>query len=218
MITIAVAKGRIWNEALPLLAELGLAPDNDANTNTGEESRRLILPTANPGVRLILTRAQDTPVFVACGAAQMGIAGGDILEEKQTADICQPLDLQIAKCRMVLAAPRGRENPAAGRPLAVATKYVNTARKWFAKKGAAANFIKLGGNMEIAPLAGLADAIVDLADTGKTLRDNGLEEKEKIADISAKLILNRVAARRQRKTLAQLQQRIAEAIAQRNRA
>ena len=210
MITIAVAKGRIWNEALPLLTALGIAPMAEC-----ANSRKLILPTANPNVRLIVARALDTPTFVACGAAQIGIAGRDVLAEKPLADICQPLDLHIAKCRMVLAAPpddkNSKQKPAAAcGGMIIATKYVNTARAFFGKKGVAANFIKLGGNMEIAPLVGLADAIVDLVDTGKTLRDNGLCEKETIADISAMLIVNRIAARQMRKTITALQNRFAE--------
>lgn len=209
MITIAVAKGRIWEEALPILSALGLAPKAEC-----ADSRKLILPTNDSGIRLIIARAQDTPTFVACGAAQIGIAGRDVLTEKPLADICHPLDLRIAKCRMVLAAPpedKGADNtPSASGGLVVATKYINTARAFFAAKGIAANFIKLGGNMEIAPMVGLADAIIDLVDTGKTLRDNGLVEKETIADISAMLIVNRIAARRRRKEITNLQNRFAE--------
>ncbi|MGI9337468.1 MAG: ATP phosphoribosyltransferase [Gammaproteobacteria bacterium] len=204
----------MWQEALPLLCALGLAPKAEC-----ARSRRLILPTDDDGVRLIIARAQDTPTFVACGAAQIGIAGRDVLMEKPLADICHPLDLQIAKCRMVVAAPPdddnggGKNNTSASGGLVVATKYVNTARAFFANKGIAANFIKLGGNMEIAPMVGLADAIVDLVDTGKTLRDNGLEEKETIADISAMLIVNRIAARRRRGDIVKLQNRFAEVCA-----
>lgn len=211
MLTIAVAKGRIWGEALPLLSALGLAPKAGS-----EGSRRLILPTNDDSVRLIIARAQDTPTFVACGAAQLGIAGRDALMEKPLADICHPLDLRIAKCRMVVAAPPdgddnngNNKNLSASGGLVVATKYVNTARAFFAARGIAANFIKLGGNMEIAPMVGLADAIVDLVDTGKTLRDNGLVEKETIADISAMLIVNRIAARR-RPEVIRLQNRFAD--------
>ena len=209
MLTIAVAKGRIWEEALPLLGCLGIAPRVG-----GAGSRRLVLDTDDDNVRIIVARAQDTPTFVACGAAQMGIAGRDALMEKPVADICHPLDLHIAKCRMVLAAPAdGGGDGAGGGGITVATKYVNTARAFFAKKGVAAQFIKLGGNMEIAPQVGLADAIVDLVDTGATLRDNGLVEKETIADISAMLIINRAAARRMRREVSQLQNRFAEVCA-----
>lgn len=199
---------------MPLLSALGLAPKAEC-----ADSRKLILPTNDDNIRLIIARAQDTPTFVACGAAQIGIAGRDVLTEKPLADICQPLDLNIAKCRMVLAAPpddddegdnNNNNNTSASGGLVVATKYVNTARAFFAAKGIAANFIKLGGNMEIAPMVGLADAIIDLVDTGKTLRDNGLVEKETIADISAMFIVNQIAARRRRKEITTLQNRFAE--------
>ena len=210
MLTLAISKGRIWQESMPLLAKLGLAPENLA-----EDSRQLILPAANPDFRLIKARSRDTATFVACNAAAAGITGSDALAETTLADICQPLDLRLARCRMVVATSRDFDYTSStcrGLPLTVATKYVNIARRHFAKRGVQARFIKLNGALEIAPQVGLADAIVDLVDTGNSLRANGLVEHEKIMDVSAMMIINRIAARRQRRALTELQERFAALI------
>ena len=193
MLTLAISKGRIWQDSIPLLAQLGLAPKDSA-----EDTRKLILPTVNPDFRLIIARAGDAATFVACGAAAAGIAGSDTLAETALADICQPLDLNLARCRMIVATSVDFNYDAAvrcGLPLTVATKYVNLARRHFAKRGMQVRFIKLHGALEIAPQVGLANAIVDLADSGDSLRVNGLIEREKIMDVSAMFIINR--ARRQ---------------------
>ena len=192
MLTLAVSRGRIWEEAMPLLAGLGIVPDAAAL-----KTRQLIIPTQNPEVRLLPTRAQDAPVFVARGAAQAGIAGRDVLAELRSADIICPLDLCIAKCRMVSAAlPDFRPPLNSHKPLMVATKYPNIARAHFAGRGIPTNIIKLHGSMELAPQVGVADMVVDLAASGRTLRENGLVEIEKLMDVSAMWIVNRVAMRR----------------------
>ncbi|MDM5146945.1 ATP phosphoribosyltransferase [Candidatus Persebacteraceae bacterium Df01] len=192
MLTLAISRGRIWQEALSLLQALGFSPNEEAL-----RSRQLIIPTASDNVRLVQVRAQDAPVFVARGAAQAGIAGGDVLAEKPMSEIVSPLDLRIATCRLVIATPLGfDENTAGNRPAMVATKYPNLTKAHFAARGRQVNIVKLHGAMELAPLVGLADMLVDVADSGRTLRENGLIEKEKIMDISAMLIVNRTATRR----------------------
>ena len=199
MLTLAVSKGRVWSEVVPLLAAMGCAPSPDA-----ADSRRLIVPTENPELRLIVARSRDAPTFVASGAAQAGIVGRDILAEFAPDNICLPLDLRIAKCRMAVAVP---QNCNAGwPPKTVATKYPNIARRRFP----GANIVKLNGSLELAPLVGLADAIVDLVDTGDTLRDNGLVEKDILMQCAAQFVVNRVAARRFRPQIAGLQKRLAE--------
>ncbi|MDE2089403.1 MAG: ATP phosphoribosyltransferase [Gammaproteobacteria bacterium] len=186
LITIALSKGRIFNEALPLLMQAGITPDDDP-----ERSRRLILGTSRRDVRLVVIRAADVPTYVEYGAADLGVAGKDVLLEHGGNGLYEPLDLGIARCRMVVA---GLPEPAQhkGR-LRVATKYVNTTRRHFASQGKQVEIIKLYGSMELAPLAGLADRIVDLVDTGSTLRANGLVELEHVANISSRLIVNRAA-------------------------
>lgn len=203
MLTIAVSRGRIWDTVQPLLKDLNLAPDPKALA-----SRRIILPTADPRVRLLRVRSQDAPSFVARGAAQAGIAGRDVLAERRPAEIACPLDLQIAKCRMVVATPPGFDIEAA-KTLLVATKYPSLARSHFASRGIAADIVKLHGALEIAPQAGVADVIVDLADSGQTLAENGLVETDTILQVSALWIVNRAAARRM-PGVSQLQERIAE--------
>ncbi|MGU9951179.1 MAG: ATP phosphoribosyltransferase [Gammaproteobacteria bacterium WSBS_2016_MAG_OTU1] len=203
MLTLAISRGRIWDEALPLLRALGLSPDEAAL-----QTRQLIIPTADPQVRLLPVRAQDAPTFVACGAAQMGIAGRDVLAERRMSEIICPLDLQIAACRLVVAAAADFTFATDGRPLLVATKYPNLARAHFAKSGVAADIIKLHGAMELAPQVGVADVIVDLSASGRTLHENGLVEKETILQVSAMLIVNRIAERRN-VAVRDLQQRLA---------
>ena len=191
MLTLAISKGRICRETLPLLKRIGCAPDEAAL-----DSRSLIVPTANPDVRIIVVRAKDAPTFVAHGAADAGIAGSDILEERSLDDLYQPLDLKLARCRLVVAAKKETTLAGGGRKITIATKYPRLARAYFNPRGIRADFVKLNGTMELAPLVRLADAIVDLAETGDTLRANGLEEKAVIRQVSARLIVNRIAARR----------------------
>lgn len=186
MITIAVSKGRILLETLPLLARAGIVPVDDPHT-----SRKLIFETRREDVRLVVIRAADVPTFVEYGAADMGIAGKDVLMEYGGGGLYEPLDLRIACCRLMLAGP---EQPAPRpRRARVATKYVETARRYFAARGEQVEIVKLYGSMELAPLVGLADLIVDLVDSGSTLRANGLRPYENIADISSRLIVNKAA-------------------------
>ena len=196
MITLALAKGRIYEETLPLLSAAGIAPLEDA-----EASRKLILATRRADLRLILVRAADVPTYVQYGAADLGVAGRDLLAEHGGQGLYQPLDLGIAKCRMVVAVPEGFDYGAAvkqGARLRVATKYIRTAREHFAAKGVHVDLIKLYGSMELAPLVGLADAIVDLVDTGNTLRANRLRVVEEILAVSSRLIVNQAALKLRR--------------------
>ena len=185
-ITIAVSKGRIYNESVPLLAKVGVRPLEDPET-----SRRLLLDTDCPGVKLLVIRAQDVPTFVDHGAADFGIVGKDVLLEYPGEAVYEPLDLGIARCRMVVACRDGMQGDLS-RPR-VATKYVSTTRRHYAKQGIQAEIIRLYGSMELAPLTGLADRIVDLVDTGSTLLANGLVELETITHISSRLIVNKAS-------------------------
>jgi len=191
LITIALSKGRIFEDTLPLLAAAGLRPSEDP-----EKSRKLIIATNRPDVRVVIVRASDVPTYVQYGAADLGVAGKDVLLESNTQGIYQPLDLNIGKCRMMVAVRNGFDYAAAvtrGARLNIATKYVDTAREHFASKGMHVNLIKLYGSMELAPLTGLADAIVDLVSTGSTLKANDLVAVEEIMPISSRLIVNRAA-------------------------
>jgi ATP phosphoribosyltransferase len=188
VLTIALSKGRIYEETLPLLRGAGIVPAEDP-----EVSRKLILPTSHPGVRVIIVRASDVPTYVQYGAADLGVAGRDLLTEHGGRGLYQPLDLGIARCRMMVAVPEDFDYPAAvrrGARLRVATKYMQIAREHFAAKGVHVDLIKLYGSMELAPLVGLADAIVDLVDTGSTLRANRLKAVEEILAVSSRLIVN----------------------------
>ena len=199
MITLALSKGRIFDESAPLLAATGLALAEDP-----EKTRKLIVATKNPGVRVIIVRATDVPTYVQYGAADLGIAGSDVLAEHGGAGLYQPLDLAIAKCRMVVAAPEGFDYENAvkqGARLRVASKYIGTARGHFAAKGVHVDLIHLYGSMELAPLVGLADAIVDLVDTGNTLRANKLKVVEEIEPISSRLIVNPASLKLKRSAL-----------------
>ena len=181
MITIALSKGRILDEILPLLEAAGITLRDDPNT-----SRKLILATSRRDVRLIIVRAADVPTYVQYGAADLGIAGRDVLNEHGGQGLYQPLDLNIARCRMMVAVPEGFDYPRAvrqGARLKIATKYVQTAREHFALKGVHVDLIKLYGSMELAPLTGLADAIVDLVSTGRTLKANRLKAVEKMLEL-----------------------------------
>ena len=196
MITIALSKGRIYDETMPLLKAAGIAARGDPET-----SRKLIIPTNRRDVRLIIVRATDVPTYVQYGAADLGVAGKDVLDEHGGQGLYQPLDLKIARCRMVVAVPKGfdyRRAVRQGARLKVATKYVQTAREHFAAKGVHVDLIKLYGSMELAPLTGLADAIVDLVSTGKTLKANNLKAVEEIAPLSARLIVNQAALKLKR--------------------
>ena len=198
-ITLALSKGRIFDETLPLLNAAGIAPLEDPET-----SRKLILPTRRADVRLVVVRASDTPTYVQYGAADLGIAGKDVLYEHGGAGLYQPLDLGIAVCRMMVAVRADFDYASAvrqGARLRVATKYLRAAREHFAAKGVHVDLIKLYGSMELAPLAGLADAIVDLVATGNTLRDNNLRAVEEIMPISARLIVNQAALKLKRAAL-----------------
>ena len=202
MITLALSKGRIYDETLPLIARAGIEPAEDA-----ESSRKLILGTNRPGLRLILVRASDVPTYVQYGAADLGVAGRDLLAEHGGQGLYQPLDLGIAKCRMAVAVPEGFDYGAAvrqGARLKVATKYIRTAREHFAEKGVHVDLIKLYGSMELAPLVGLADAIVDLVDTGNTLRANRLKVVEEIMPVSSRLIVNPASLKLKRDAIAPL--------------
>lgn len=198
-ITIALSKGRIFEETLPLLAAAGIAP-----TENPESSRKLIIGTNQPDVRVVIVRASDVPTYVQYGAADLGVAGKDVLIEHGGAGLYQPLDLKIAKCRMSVATPVGFDYESAvkqGARLKVATKYVRIAREFFAEKGVHVDLIKLYGSMELAPLAGLADLIVDLVSTGGTLRANHLVEVETIMPISSRLVVNQAALKLKRERL-----------------
>ncbi|MFN3398410.1 MAG: ATP phosphoribosyltransferase [Sulfurimicrobium sp.] len=191
MITIALSKGRIFEETTPLLAAAGIVPHDDPET-----SRKLILDTNHADVRLIIVRASDVPTYVQYGAADLGIAGKDVLHEHGGDGLYQPLDLQIAKCRMMVAVPQGFDYEGAvkqGARLRVATKYLQTAREHFSQKGVHVDLIKLYGSMELAPLVGLADAIVDLVSSGGTLKANNLVAVEEIMQISSRLVINPAA-------------------------
>ena len=195
-LTIALSKGRILDETLPLLAAAGLVPVEDPRA-----SRKLILATQQPGTSLVILRATDVPTYVEYGAADLGIAGKDVLLEHGTEGLYQPLDLGIGRCRLVVATRRDYDwarSVQRGARIRVATKYVNTAREHFAAKGMHVDLIRLYGSMELAPLAGLADAIVDLVSTGNTLRANDLVEVEQIMPISARLIVNPAALKLKR--------------------
>ena len=212
LITLALSKGRIFDETVPLLAQAGIRPLEDPET-----SRKLIIGTTSAEVRLIIVRASDTPTYVQYGAADLGIAGKDVLLEHGGEGMYQPLDLRIAKCRMSVAVPAGFDYAAAikrGARLRVATKYLNTAREHFAAKGMHVDLVKLYGSMELAPLVGLADAIVDLVSSGATLRANHLLEVEEIMQISSRLIINQAALKMKRDGLQPLIDAFASVIAE----
>jgi len=209
MLSIALSKGRILDETMPLLARVGLRPREDP-----ELSRKLIIPTERRGVRLVVVRASDVPTYVEHGAADLGVAGGDVLMEHGGAGLYQPVDLGIARCRMVVAARRGFGYRAAvqqGARLRIATKYVQCTRRHFADKGVHVDLIRLYGSMELAPLLGLSDAIVDLVATGRTLRANNLIVVEEIMPVSACLIVNQAALKTRRAELQPLIEAFARA-------
>jgi len=195
-LTLALSMGRIFDETAPLLAAAGIAV-----TESPETSRKLVIGTSRPGLRLLIVRATDVPTYVEYGAADLGIAGKDVLYEHGGTGLYQPLDLRIAACRMMVAVPEGFDYAGAmrkGARLRVATKYIRAAREHFAGKGVHVDLIKLYGSMELAPLVGLADAIVDLVSTGNTLRANNLRAIEEIMPVSARLVVNQAALKLKR--------------------
>ena len=211
MITIALSKGRIFDETVPLLAAAGVATREDPET-----SRKLILSTNRKDCRVIIVRATDVPTYVQYGAADIGVAGKDVLDEHGGQGLYQPLDLRIARCRMMVAVREDYDYQQAvrqGARLKVATKYVQTAREHFAAKGMHVDLIKLYGSMELAPLVGLADAIVDLVSTGHTLKANGLRPVEEIAAISARLIINQASLKLKRSAVQPLLEAFGRAVA-----
>jgi len=201
-ITLALSKGRIFDETVPLLAAAGISTSEDP-----EKSRKLILPTNRDDVRVVLVRATDVPTYVQHGGADIGVAGKDTLIEHGGANLYQPLDLKIAKCRMSVAVPRGFDYAGAvkrGARIRVATKYTSIASDHFANKGVHVDLIKLYGSMELAPLIGMADAIVDLVSTGNTLKANNLVEVEEIMQISSRLVVNQASLKLKRERIRQM--------------
>jgi ATP phosphoribosyltransferase len=199
MLTFALSKGRIFDETLPLLKRAGIEVTDDPET-----SRKLILATNRADVRVVLVRASDVPTYVQYGGADLGVAGADVLMESEGDGLYRPLDLRIARCRMSVATRSDFDYASAvkqGSRIRVATKYTATARQFFADKGVHVDLIKLYGSMELAPLTGLADAIVDLVSSGNTLKANGLVEVEKIADISSRLVVNQAALKLKREAI-----------------
>jgi ATP phosphoribosyltransferase len=198
-VTLALSKGRIFDETLPLLARAGITVADDPET-----SRKLILATHRADLRVVLVRASDVPTYVQYGGADLGVAGADVLMEAEGDGLYRPLDLRIARARLSVAVRADFDYASAvkqGSRIRVATKYTTTARQFFADKGVHVDLIKLYGSMELAPLTGLADAIVDIVSTGGTLRANGLIEVEKIADISSRLVVNQAALKLKRETI-----------------
>jgi ATP phosphoribosyltransferase len=207
-ITIALSKGRIFKETLPLLAAAGITPLDDPET-----SRKLILATSQPNVRLVIIRATDVPTYVQWGAADLGVAGKDVLMEHGGEGLYEPLDLRIARCRMMVAGVK--DATLGARRLRIATKYVQSTRRHFAAQGKQVEVIKLYGSMELAPLVGLADLIVDLVESGSTLQANGLVPLEHIADISSRLVVNKASWKMKHPTVMGLIETLRRAVAAR---
>jgi ATP phosphoribosyltransferase len=205
-LTIALSKGRIFEETLPLLAAADVVPVDDPDT-----SRKLILDTNQADVKLVIIRAADVPTYVGYGAADLGVAGKDVLLEHGGEGLYEPLDLKIARCRLMVAGPEGRHN-GAGR-LRIATKYVKSTRRFYADRQEQVEIIKLYGSMELAPLVGLADRIVDVVDTGNTLKANGLQPLEHIADISSRLVVNKASMKMKHARIAAFITRLKAAVA-----
>ncbi len=204
-LTIAISKGRIYDDAMPLLAAAGVKPTVDP-----DKSRKLILPTSREDVQLLVIRATDVPTYVEYGAADLGIAGKDVLVEYGAEGLYEPLDLGIARCRMMTAARVG--TALTGQRMRVATKYVKTAQRYFARKGVQVEIIKLYGSMELAPLVGLADCIVDLVDTGSTLKANGLEPRDLIMEVSSRLVVNKAAMKMKHQAVTEFIQLVSQKV------
>jgi len=207
-LTIALSKGRIFKQTLPLLARAGIEPADDP-----DKSRKLILDTNRPEVKLVIIRATDVPTFVEYGAADLGVTGKDVLLEHGGDGLYEPLDLRIARCRLMVAGRPGTDG-APQRRLRVATKYVNTTRDYYARQGRQVEIIKLYGSMELAPLVGLADCIVDLVETGNTLKANGLEPLEHVVDISSRLVVNKASMKMKHEQVNAFIARMTEAVEQ----
>lgn len=205
-ITIAVSKGRVWEDLQPILAAAGLAPNLD-----GAAARSLIIPCADSAVRFVVVRGQDVPIYVAYGAAAAGVVGSDVLAENPLDDIYQPLDLGISRCRLVVAARAGFDLHNTTQKIAVATKYIRQARQYMTSIGTRADYIKIHGAAELAPLIGMADVIVDLVQTGNTLRAHDLVEIATVQEVSAVFITNRIASRKCEQ-LARVQKLLAGAV------
>jgi ATP phosphoribosyltransferase len=211
-LTIALSKGRILTDTLPLLKSAGIELLEDP-----EVSRKLILDTSKDNFKIVVIRAADVPTYVQFGAADLGVAGKDVLMEENGSDLYELLDLGIARCRLAVAEPAGvarNDDPDNWRRLRIATKYVNITRRHFAVKGIQTDIIKLYGSMELAPLAGLSDRIVDLVSTGNTLKANGLVEVEHIADISTRLVANKASMKMKQAEIKQLVAELGRAVGQ----
>lgn len=208
-LTIALSKGRIFKDTAPLLRAADIVPLEDPET-----SRKLIIDTNRDNVKLLVIRATDVPTYVQYGAADLGVVGKDVLMEHGGQDVYELLDLQIARCKLMVAGFPDRPLPEAG--LKVATKFVNCTRHYFAQQGRQVDIIKLYGSMELAPLVGLADCIVDVVDTGNTLRANGLAPLEHMADITSRLIVNKASMKLKHAAIRDLVAHIGDAVAQRN--
>jgi ATP phosphoribosyltransferase len=204
-LTIALSKGRIFKDTLPLLAAAGIEPLDDPDT-----SRKLILDTSRPEVKFVLIRATDVPTYVQWGAADIGVAGKDVLMEHGGAGLYEPLDLKIARCHMMVAGRPGADTEA--RRIRIATKYVNAARTFFAARGQQVEVIKLYGSMELAPLVGLSEVIVDLVESGNTLKANGLVPLEHMHDISSRLVVNKASWKIKHATVMGLVDALREAV------
>jgi ATP phosphoribosyltransferase len=205
MLTIALSKGRILDDTLPLLAVAGIQPTEDP-----DKSRKLIIPTSQEDVRLLIVRATDVPTYVEQGAADLGVAGKDVLMEHGGQGLYEPLDLKIARCKLMTAGKIGASEPK-GR-LRVATKFVNVAKRYYAQQGRQVELIKLYGSMELAPLVGLADKIIDVVDTGNTLRANGLEPQDLIAHVSSRLVVNKASMKMQHERIQSLIETLRQAV------
>jgi ATP phosphoribosyltransferase len=204
-ITIALTKGRILKDTLPLLAQAGIAPLEDISA-----SRKLIFDTNQDNIKLIILRGTDVPTYVRLGAADLGVSGKDMLLENNDSDLYELLDLGIAKCQLMTAGPKERVSTV-GR-IRVATKFVNVAKRYYAEQGLQADIIKLYGAMELAPIMDLADQIVDIVDTGNTLRANGLEPYELIDDVSSRLVANKASLKMKHKSIQQIVEKLSAAV------
>ncbi|MFT7108671.1 MAG: ATP phosphoribosyltransferase [Psychrobacter glaciei] len=204
-LTIALSKGRILDDTLPLFAEAGIVPAEDI-----KKSRKLIFDTNHEHIKLVVIRATDVPTYVEYGAADMGVAGKDVLMEANCKGLYEPLDLNIATCRLMTAALKGAVDPE-GR-IKVASKFVGLTKRYFAEQGKQADIIKLYGGMELAPIMGLADLIVDIVDTGNTLKANGLEERDLIAPISSRLVVGKAAMKMKHRQIQPILDKLAQAV------
>ncbi len=204
-IVIALTKGRILDEVLPLFEQAGISPLEDIN-----DSRKLIFDTTVPGVQIMVIRGSDVPTYVEFGSADIGVVGKDLLMEHGSEDFYEPLDLKLAKCRLMTAAPVGAA-PVHGR-MKVATKFANITKRYFAEQGVQIDVIKLNGALELAPSMGLADIIVDIVDSGNTLKANGLEPRALIAPVSSRVIVNKAAMKMKHAIIRPLLERLAQAV------